>query len=436
MWIEIVVFISTLWLRRIFNIISVATRDLKRKINQYSVDERVILVLAVSVFISIYVTAAAMLFVFVYLIKEKRLKSVASATPGIKYLWALCTLGAAAALANDNEAGMLIAVLLAVIFFVGAFARSVMTRMLFDKIIEVSCAASIFSFAVAFIQHVTYEGDINRACAAFMNANYYAAVIEIVVLFAVYKLCRAGDRKQRGFYAMVIALNAVGLYFTGCRTAVFALCAAVLLMLLFYGRYKALAVFFASCVLFAALKVAVPEVFPRLDQLGTDMGTRIEIWRRAIEGILSHPVFGEGALAYTGFHFMIDGATIVHTHSIYLEPILSFGIFGTALILIYLKKNLSPIWKMRSNRNDRDRFVLALGLLASIALHGIVDATAFSFQTGILLLLALAMAGIQENPQPMPMRLPAYHMIYLQKMQQGQAAYASKSESLSSKKSA
>jgi O-antigen ligase len=377
-----------------------------------------------------------MLFVVAYLIKEKRLKSVASTTPGIQYLWALCTLGVVAALVNDNEVGMLIAMLLAVFFLIGAFARSIMTRMLFDKVILVSCAASLFSFAVAFIQYVTYKGDLNRVCSVFINANYYAAVIEIVVLFALYKLCRAENREQRGFYAIVIALNAVGLFFSGCRTAVFALCAAVSLMLFFYSRYKALAVYFGLCILLAVLTVTVPEAFPRMSQISNDMGTRIEIWHRAIEDIMRHPFFGEGALAYAGSHFIVEGMRIAHTHSIYLEPILSFGVIGTILILVYLKKNLSPIWEMRNIKTDRDKFVLALGLLASVALHGIVDATAFSVQLGILLMLALAMAGIHENPQLVLIRLPIYNMVYIQDTGQCKAAYASKAKSPISKKSA
>ena len=191
------------------------------------------------------------------------------------------------------------------------------------------------------------------------------------------------------------------------------------------------------CALLAVLMVAVPGVFPRMSQISTDMGTRVEIWRRALADILKHPFFGEGALAYRGFYFTVDGVRIVHSHSIYLEPILSFGIFGVALIFIYLKKNLSPIWKMRNTKMDRDRLVLALGLLVSVALHGIVDAAAFNIQIGVLLMLVLGMAGIQENPQPV--RLPVHRLVYLQATEPKQhhnAAYAYKDKSGFSKRSA
>lgn len=361
---------------------------------EYSADERVILGLAMSVFISIYVTVAAMLFVVVYLIKRKRLKSVIFNSPGIKYLWALCALGIAAAVANKNEAGILIALLMAVFFIVGAYARSVMTRALFDDMIEVSCAASIFSFAVAFIQ---VSADPGRGCSVFINANYYAAVIEIVVLFAVYQLCRVKDRAQRSLYIIVVTVNLAGLYITGCRTAVFALFAAVAVMLLMNRRYRALAILTGLCALLAAVTIAIPEILPRMARIGDDMGIRIDIWRRALEDITRHPLFGEGLLAYYGFHLTVHGVNVVHSHSIYLEPILSFGIIGTGFILAYLKRNLSPIWKMRKIKDDRDRFVLSLGLLVSVALHGAVDATPFSVQAGLLLLLALAVAGIQEK---------------------------------------
>ncbi|MGI5918340.1 MAG: hypothetical protein ACOX8N_01585 [Christensenellales bacterium] len=54
-------------------------------------------------------------------------------------------------------------------------------------------------------------------------------MIEMVALFAVYKLLNAQNRKQSGFYAAVVVFNAFGLYFSGCRTAVFALCVAAAL---------------------------------------------------------------------------------------------------------------------------------------------------------------------------------------------------------------
>ena len=396
-------------------IIRTIRTTLKENIKRYSVDEQVVLGLTISVFISIYVTVAAMIFVVLYLIKRKRLKSVSFATAGTKYIWMLCILGVVAAFINDNGIGILFTMLLAVYILIGAFARSVMNRRLFDSIIKTSCVVSLLSFAIALIQYATFGGYADRVCSVFVNANYYAAVIEIVVLFAVYKLCRAKDPKQRGFYAVVVAMNAVGLYFTGCRAAIFVLFATISLMLLLNRRYKALAIYIGSCILFTVLVAVVPNVFPRMNDLNTDMETRIEIWRRAFEDIAKHPIFGEGTLAYFGLHFVVDGNTIVHTHSIYLELILSFGILGILLILIYLKKTLRPIWIRRKTKTNRDRFVLVLGLLCSIAMHGIVDLTAFGVQTGILLILVFAMAGIHENRQIAPIPLPASYTVYLRK---------------------
>ena len=41
------------------------------------------------------------------------------------------------------------------------------------------------------------------------------------------QLLNAQNRKQSGFYAAVVVFNAFGLYFSGCRTAVFAVVAAL-----------------------------------------------------------------------------------------------------------------------------------------------------------------------------------------------------------------
>jgi len=375
------------------------------------VDERIVLGLVISAFISMYVVVAAMLCVIAYLIKEKRLMHLALTSPGIQYLWALCGLGIAAALVNGNKTGVSVAMLLAVFFLIGAFARSVMTRKLFDKIMEVSCAASLFAFAVAFAQYLTSGAGSARISSTFYNANYYAAAIEMVTLFAVYKLLNAPNRRQSGFYAAVVVFNAVGLYFSGCRTAVFALCAAAALMLILCRRYKALCLYMGLCAGLAAIMLALPGLFPRMGQLDADVSTRLHIWRCAIASILQSPIFGKGALAFMRRHLIINHMHIMHTHSIYLEILLSFGLLGTGLVLAYLKNCLAPIWKMHHIRSDRDRFALAFSLLVCIGLHGLVDATVFSIQAGLLVMLLLSLAGVQENPRRII--LPSYRPDYL-----------------------
>ncbi len=375
--------------------------------------------LGISVFLSIYVTAAVMALTVAYLIWTQKLKSVALYSPGIQYLWALCALGIIAAIESNNNIGVLIVVALAGSFLIGAFVRSVMTRALFDKLAAALCAASLIAFMAGLIQYLSFD-DTARICSVFTNANYYAAVTEFMALLAMYKLFRAEKTGQKGFYATVIAINAAGLYFSGCRTAIFVLFAAVSLMLLLYRRYKTLTAFWAFCLFIAALIAGLPDVFPRMSQLGSDMGTRLAIWHRAIAEIVKHPLFGEGALAFAGLHFTVDGMHIIHAHSIYLETVLCFGIAGVALILAYIQKNLSPIWQMRRSNQDRDTFVLMVGLLFSLALHGTVDATPFNVQTGLLFMLALASAGIQENLQPALMRLPVYRGAYLQSGEAGQ----------------
>ncbi len=374
-------------------------------------DERIVLGLVISAFVSMYAVVAAMLGVIAYLIKEKRLIPLALTSPGIQYLWALCALGIAAALANGNKMGVPVAMLLAVFFLIGAFVRSVMTRKLFDKIIEVSCAASLFAFAVAFVQYLTNGAHSARISSTFYNANYYAAAIEIVTLFAVYKLLHAKNRKQSCYYAAVAVFNAIGLYFSGCRTAVFALCVAATLMLVLCRSYKALCIHIGLCAGLAAIMFALPNLFPRMGQLDVDISTRIHIWRYAIASILQSPIFGKGALAFMRRHIIINHMHIMHTHSIYLEILLSFGLLGAGLVLAYLKNCLAPIWRMRRIGSDRDRFALAFALLGCIGLHGLVDATVFSIQAGLLMMLLFSLAGVQENHRRVT--LPAHRPAYL-----------------------
>ncbi len=367
--------------------------------------------LGLSVFLSIYVTIAAMVLTIVYMIWAQRFKGVALYTPGIQYLWALCALGIVAAYDNNNTVGTLITVALAGSFLVGGFARSVMTRTLFDKLAAVICGASLLAFVVALAQYLIGADPIKRISSVFINANYYAAVTEMIVLLAIYKIYRAEGFRKKVFYAAVIMINSVGLCLSGCRTGMFALFAAASLMLALYRKFRTLALLWAFCIALAGLMIALPGVFPRMNQMGQDMDVRLEIWRRALIAISKHPLFGSGALAFSEFHFTVNGMQIVHAHSIYLETVLCFGVVGVALMFVYLKKNLTPIWQMRGS--DRETFALTLGVLASVALHGVADATPFNVQTGMLIMLALSLAGIQEKLQPALVRVPLYGMAYL-----------------------
>lgn len=341
-----------------------------------------------------------LIFITVYLIRQRRLNIILNSVKGSHYLAAFCILTLIVSLANGNRQGALLAFALAGFFLTVLFLRSVMTRRLFDAILTTGIYASLISFIVIFIQRIAApDQESYRASSTFMNANFYAAGTEFIILFCVYQLTQA-ETRHRGIRIAALVWNLGGLYLCDCRMALFALIIAVPVLLLLRCRLKALAVVLGTVVLLFLAVRLVPGLFPRLCDTAGDLSLRLMIWRTALLGILRHPLWGQGGGTYLRIYAAYGGPVAMHAHNLLLDPLLNFGIIGTALLAGYLRLNIRSIRRMLVLRQDRPRFQLVAAILVAVIVHGMTDITVFSAQTGLLLAIVLATAGIMEKKRP------------------------------------
>ena len=70
-----------------------------------------------------------------------------------------------------------------------------------------------------FMMLVIEDSPKNRVNSTFFNANYYAMMIEFLVLICVYKMMQVKTKRRIIFYIVTILANLFALYLTGCRTA-------------------------------------------------------------------------------------------------------------------------------------------------------------------------------------------------------------------------
>ena len=365
--------------------------------DRFTFDEQIVLGLVLSIFISTYLTVAAIVAIIGYLIWQDRLRTIVESVDGAYYLFAFCLVSLAVSLMNENLQGVLIAFAMSALFIISLFIRTVMSQKLFEKVIDLSCAASPFSLIIIVYQLLTTTGSVEfRASSIFLNANYYATITELVVLFCMYKMIQP-QQKQRKHFLMIIFLNLSGLYLSNCRTAVIALSIAILVILILNKRFEVLGITLAFDALMVFVISLMPQSLLRIDQTGTDFVSRFSIWQTAVKGILHHPFFGQGARTYEMIYAQYGGPATVHAHSLFLDPLLNFGIVGMTFLAIYYGKNLKSIFKMHTHQDDRQRLFLVIAIMLSIMIHGITDITIFSVQTGLLLSILLAAAGIYEN---------------------------------------
>jgi len=80
---------------------------------------------------------------------------------------------------------------------------------------------------------------------------------------------------------------------------------------------------------------------------------------------------------------------------------LNYGIVGTAFALFYFYTNIFEIFKIYISGIDKERTSLAIVIVFVVLVHGMLDATVFWPQTGLLVLLIIACSGIYEKDHPM-----------------------------------
>lgn len=384
------------------------TYQLTKLNSSYTLDEKIVVGLVLAAFISVYVMIAALAVLLAYLVAVRRLKPILVTVPGGLHLAALSGLTCVVSLAHRNIDGLAMAGGLILLIPAGLFVRNAMTGRLFESALDTACAASLFSLLVIVIQLVADPRGVEmRAASTFMNANNYAAVTEFVILICVYKLTRTGCR-IRVFHGLVLLLNLIGLYLSNCRTAIPAVVGAVLVFLLISRQYKTFAYAAAVALLISAALFALPGMQNRMGNLQADVLDRITIWRTAVKGIYTFPIFGQGGGAYTLTSIRFGGPLRPHAHNLLLDPLLNFGVAGVALLGIYLKANFLSLTRMLKMNQGRSQAGLAWAAASAAILHGITDSTLFNPQLSLIFLMIIGAAGIIETKvRPAPAIRPA-----------------------------
>lgn len=360
-------------------------------------DDRIILGLTVSLFLSVYVTAAALAVTVGYLIKKGMLGEIIRTVPRGKALVAFALLGAAVSLLRGNWVGLLASAGVLCVALVALYVRSIMTRPLLKRVIRTACVASILCLPVAIVQ-LALSGDPSfRAPATFKNPNYYAAILEFVFLVCVNQLMMPGSRGEKLLYSMTLAANLVSLYICNCRSSLMVVMIVTPVLLLIHRRYRWAAVdLVASLAVMLLLKVE-PGLFQRMEESGHDFLVRQSIWENALKGFLETPLLGRGPLGYIELA-RTQGLTFrVHAHNVALDLLLNYGLMGASLLAVYFSGVGKTLWMLLKTKADNHLCAMALGLVAAVAVHGVTDVTIFSLQVGLLFALLIGCTGVYER---------------------------------------
>ena len=300
-----------------------------------------------------------------------------------------------------NWIGFIVGIGVILAFILGLYIRSVMTRSLYEMVLTLLCTLSLisagFAMAEAFVNYVYYEGTNRRISTVFSHPNYFGTVVATVIIICAYKILTSQENKW--FFFSVAVFNVVSMYLCKSMFAFVEVFIGITILLLILKRYRLLTVWLSIAVIGALMIIFLDfNLIPRLHDINVTVGLRQKIWQQALEEIKKTPFFGHG---FMSFLYLIDASyrnrMIPHSHNIYLDMILNFGIVGSILLVWYFIRYYLSVLTSCFKKNNVMVASLILAVSGAALVHGVTDLTLLWIQTLPLFLLILAGQGSEES---------------------------------------
>lgn len=371
-------------------------------------DELIVLLLTASIFMPFYFSVAATCAIAIMSMMNGKTRSKAFSAPYTKFLLGFLIIPFFVSATYSNYWGMLYGIVIIAVVICGFYVRSVMTRQLFNNMMDLACVGSVWSVLIAVYQKATAYSvaPTYRPISAFHNANCYGMMIEFIVIIAMYRIFT--NSRYKNFYFAVIGLNLVGLYLSASVSAFMAMSFAVMVVLFLKGRYKLAGGLILIAAVFIGVGLMFPAVFPRgIQAIDTTYEQRLNIWSTAVKGIRQHWLLGTGAMSYQMICDQFGGYKTYHCHNLLLDTLLNFGIVGLGAIGIYAITQLKLLALRFRNNICSNMNILVVAAFMAIIIHGMTDVTILWIQTGMLFMLMFSSTGIGSEYLERKLRLPS-----------------------------
>lgn len=367
----------------------------------FSKEQLMIILTALSLSTPFYICVPFLLLETLYLLYTKKIINAFKSTPKSKYLIIFMILTLVISLIYRNWIGVGCVVLIFIFISLMLYYRKYINEEVFELILDMLIALSILWAIYGLYEQVqilnrlgydhftlkVFSRRENRLNSVFFNANYYAMMIEFIIMMIGYKIFGTKELKKQVYYFITACINFFLLYMTGCRTAFIATAVAMLVFLIINKNYWICCLIGMACIVIGIFFIIHPEQFPRIEKLIDNFTVRTKIWHAAIEGIKAHPLFGQGPMTYMMIFKQYAGHNTQHAHSIYLDPILSFGVIGVTTLIPYILDNCKRLFKVYKQKINLRYVALVISCIVVILLHGTLDYTIFWVHTGMLFLM-------------------------------------------------
>ncbi len=204
---------------------------------------KLVVILTVSVFLPVYITVSAIVASFLYIVCNKsRLKSLIE-VQHINLLIILAVLLLVIPLYYKNYYGFLCGILFIIFIVLEIYISKFMSSEILNLACDICCGMSLICIFASIIQKV-FENQ-QRVEGLTYNPNFYAYIIELVVVICFYKIATS---KKSFIYIFIAVANMIALCFTGCRSGWGALLAGLFVLFLLFKKRKYIGVLLALLV--------------------------------------------------------------------------------------------------------------------------------------------------------------------------------------------
>ena len=375
-----------------------------------SVDENVVFLSVISIFLPYYLTILTIAFLGFYVLFKTDIKKTVFSHMGswLVPLFSVVTL--ITAICYKNTLGFFCSLLFFVLFILSFYLRTIMTNELFEKALDLVCVTSVFASAVVLLEKLIYiSANYHRCCGDFFNnyyfsfyfhPNYLGSLMAAVILVCAYKVVvKKNDKK---YYYAIAALSAMTVFFTESMFAWIEVLVGLFILLLLARRHQLLSILFIMVAFAAALLYTAPELFekilPRIIHADGTFDNRVLIWDFTIDAIRKTPLFGRGFFTYYQVSAGNPSAyQTTHAHNIFLEPLLSFGIIGSLILFAMIFILFYRVVLCKNLLRKSQITILIFSITAAILIHSIIDMTMLWVQTAMLYCIIMGGIGADEQ---------------------------------------
>lgn len=375
-----------------------------------SVDENVVFLSVISIFLPYYLTILTIAVLGFYVLFKTDIRKTVFSHLGSWLVPVFSVVTLITAVYYKNTLGFFCSLLFFVLFILSFYLRTIMTNELFEKALDLLCVTSVFASTVVLLEKIIYIGaNYHRCCGDFFNnylfsfyfhPNYLGSLMAAVILVCAYKV--VVKRNDKKYYYAIAVLAAVTVFFTESMFAWIEVLVGLSILLLLARRHQLLSILFIMVAFAAALLYTAPEIFekilPRIMHADGTFANRVLIWDFTIDAIKKAPLFGRGFFTY--YQLSLADTTAyqtTHAHNIFLEPLLSFGVIGAALLFAMVFILFYRVVLCKNLLRKSHITTLIFSVTAAILIHSIVDMTMLWVQTALLYCIIMGGIGADER---------------------------------------